>query len=335
MIRKGVESTRAGKDLPMLGIDVAKDNLVCTLVDPATRHTLWERTVPNTAAGVNCLLHVTPEDTAWVLEPTGQYSTWVVKQAKAAQRPVLLAPPRQAKSFLRSVQSRAKTDRLDSRGLALFALSQPLASFPLKSETVERLDQLLAARKGLARAIISLGQQRAELPHAKDALTRAIDELLAQQKALDQQVAALSASVPELAATAALRKVPGIGPVTAAAVAARLSSGRFSHPDKFVAYIGLDIGVVQSGRRKGERGLTKQGDAEFRRLLYLCAKASLRAKNSPFKHQYEREKAKGLANKAALCAVARKMAKVCWSIAQHGSEYDPGRVYQPPQVKTA
>ena len=88
--------------------------------------------------------------------------------------------------------------------------------------------------------------------------------------------------------------------------------------------------MVQSGKRKGERGLTKQGDAELRRLLYLCAKSSLRARNTPFKEQYEREKAKGLSNKAALCAVARKMAKVCWSISQHGSEYDPDRVYQQP-----
>ena len=90
--------------------------------------------------------------------------------------------------------------------------------------------------------------------------------------------------------------------------------------------------MVQSGRRKGERGLTRQGGAELRRLLYLCAKSSLRAKGSPFKQQYEREKAKGLSNKAALCALARKMAKLCWSIVQHGTEYDPNRVYQQPKT---
>ena len=79
-----------------------------------------------------------------------------------------------------------------------------------------------------------------------------------------------------------------------------------------MAYICLDVGAIQSGKRKGERGLTghmphmtKQGDAELRRLLYLCAKSSLRAKNSPFKDHYEREKAKRLSNKAAPCAVAR------------------------------
>src|SRR5436190_537561 len=36
----------------MLGIDVSKDNLVCTLLDPVTRQVRWEKTVPNTEAAV-------------------------------------------------------------------------------------------------------------------------------------------------------------------------------------------------------------------------------------------------------------------------------------------
>ena len=74
------------------------------------------------------------------------------------------------------------------------------------------------------------------MPHAKDALTRAIDELVAQHKALDKQIAALRIQAPELAATKALQKVPGIGPVTAAGVVSRLCGGRLAHPGKFVAW---------------------------------------------------------------------------------------------------
>lgn len=318
----------------MLAIDVAKDTLDCTLVDPATRRDLWHRSVPNTPDGFRALLAATPPDARLVLEPTGRYSIPVVKAAHADGRTVLLAPPRQARSFLRSIQSRAKTDRLDSRGLALFALSQPLAPYPIKTPMQEQLDQLLLARKGLSRAAAALGQQRKELPHAGEALGHAVSELAAQVKALDKQIAALTAQAPEMRAAQELTKVPGIGTVTAAALASRLGGGRFSHPDKLVAYIGLDVGVQQSGRKKGERGLTKQGDAELRRLLFLCASASLRAKDPIFKDQYEREKAKGLATTAALCAVARKMARVCWSIARHGTEYDPLRVRQQiPQPK--
>ena len=117
----------------MLGIDVAKDTLACTLLDPHTRKALWRRSLPNTPSGIDTLLSVSPAEAPWVLEPTGRYSTPVAQRARQAQRSVLLAPPRQDKSFLRSIQCRAKTDRLDSEGLALFALSQPLAPYPLKT----------------------------------------------------------------------------------------------------------------------------------------------------------------------------------------------------------
>ncbi len=329
MVRKGVGSR---KRTIMLGIDVAKDTLACTLLDPHTRKALWRKSLPNTLVGIQGLLAASPADSPWVLEPTGRYSTPVAQLARQASRRVLLAPPRQARSFLRSIQCRAKTDRLDSEGLALFALSQPLAPYPLKTPMQEQTDQLPLARRGLARSAASLGQQIKELPHARESLGKALTELTEQVKALDAQIAALTQQ-PGMAAAARLRQVPGIGPVTAAALASRLTGKAFSHPDKLVAYLGLDIGVSQSGRRKGERGLTKQGDAELRRLLYLCASASLRAKNSPFKAQYERECAKGLATTAALCAVARKMARLCWSLVQHGTEYDAARVYQQPGPK--
>ena len=176
----------------MLGIDVAKDTLACTLLDPHTRKTLWRKSLPNTPGGINTLLSATPADAPWVLEPTGRYSTPVAQLARQAHRSVLLAPPRQAKSFLRSIQCRAKTDQLDSEGLALFALSQTLAPYPLKTPMQEQVDQLLLARKGLARAAASLGQQVKELPHAKEPLQKALAEIKAQIKVLDEQIAALT-----------------------------------------------------------------------------------------------------------------------------------------------
>lgn len=314
----------------MLGIDVAKDTLSVALVHPVSRRLQWQAVLPNTPAGVRQLLRRTPCAIPWVLEPTGRYGLAVAKQAAAAQRQVLLAPPRKAKAFLASVQSRAKNDRLDSHGLALYGLSVPLRPYPIKSESVERLDQLLAARRGIAQALVSLGQQRAVLPYAAAALLPALKALEAQRAALDEQIATLSADAQAFPAMAALKAVPGIGPVTAAAVASCLKAKAFPHPDAFVAYIGLDVRVRDSGRHHGKRMLSKQGDAHLRRLLFLCARASLLSKRNPFKAQYDRELAKGLHKTAALNVIARKMARMCWSIARHGTTFDPDRLYTQP-----
>lgn len=317
----------------MLGIDVSKATLTCAFVEAQSRQCQWETSVPNTAAGVAQLLRRTDAACPWVVEPTGRYGDLLVRHARSAGRVVLLAQPRRAKAFLASVSPRAKTDRVDSRGLALYGLATTLRPYPVKSAVMEQADQLRAARAGISRSLASLRQQRAELPHAAAPLAAAIAALGAQQAALDRQLAALAETIP---AVASLRVVPGIGPVTATAMATCLLSKHFQHPDQFVAYIGLDVRVRESGQRRGQQTLSKQGDAELRRLLFLCAQANLRTRDpdNPFKAQYVRERAKGMSSTAATCAVARKLARTCWSLVRHGTQYDAARVRQQP-VNTA
>jgi transposase len=316
----------------MLGIDVSKDQLTCALLDPASKQVRWERTVPNSPQGISQLLQSTPSDAPWVLEPTGRYSAPIARQAKAAGWAVLLAVPRRAHHFLQSLPKRAKTDKLDSRGLGLYALSVELPDYPLPTPAVERLQQLLTVRKTLSADLARYQQQCQTLPLGQELLAPVITATKAQIKKLDQQIEAAQHDFPLMAR---LQQVPGIGKITAARVAARLATSDFAHPDQFVSFIGLDVRVRQSGQRQGHYGLSKHGDAELRRLFYLCAQATLRANGSPFLAQYEREQQKGLAKTAALCAVARKLARLCWSLARHGSEYDPQRVYRDPRQPTS
>lgn len=344
----------------MLGVDVGKAELHGTWRDPGTHRVRWQGSVPNTAAGIRQLLRRVP-GTALVVEPTGRYGEPLIRAAQAAGRAVLLAAPRKARAFLWSEQPRAKTDRVDSAGLALYGLTGRLRPYLLPSPAVDQVNQLLAARRGLSQSLTSLRQQRAALPLAADVLAPAITALERQIAELDRQLkralgsateppaqralpAAAAAASPGAApdptaapaapqghslatAATALMAIPGIGGVTAPALAACLLDKQFTHPDQFVAYVGLDLRVHQSGRRRGHFGLSKHGDAELRRLLYLAAMAAANATHDPtFAERYAREQAKGLAKTAALNAVARKLAKVAWSIVTHGSTYDPRRV---------
>ena len=120
---------------------------------------------------------------------------------------------------------------------------------------------------------------------------------------------------------------PNVNYGVSAAVTSCLESKQFSHPDQFVAYIGLDVQVSDSGNHRGHRRLTKHGDAELRRLLYNCALASLRSRTKLFTAQYERELGKGLSKTAALCVLARKLARICWSLHHHKTTFNPARVY--------
>lgn len=331
----GGEKTEMNSISGMIGIDVSKKDLACALGDASNHQISWECSVPRTPAGVKKLLEHTPAGVPWVIEPTGRYSLMVAKEARQVGQEVLMAPPRKAKAFLASLPQRMKSDRLDGRGLALFgltrAISQPLMPYPVKGEKVEQLDQLLSARKGLSHTLSKLKQQQRELPYAAAALSVPVAHLEEDLKSLDKQIVAQTKAEDGFPVARELEAIPGIGAITSAAVAARLEAKNFSHPDQFVAYIGLDPVASESGEKKGRHRLSKQGDAELRRLLYVCAVASMRAKDSPFQDQYKRELEKGLPKIAALCAVARKMARVCWSLHHHKTSYNTERVYhQPP-----
>ncbi len=200
----------------------------------------------------------------------------------------------------------------------------PLRPFPLKSKHLEKLWQLLRARRSMTKALASFQIQMQALPAAAAELRAAHRTLKARVEALDKQLKKLARKEPDIAR---LEKVHGIGPVTAAALVVRLKTTPFATSDRFVAYVGWDLRVCESGQHRGTKKLTKQGDAYLRWLLYCCAQASLRSEGSPFVAQYERELAKGLTRTAAICVVARKMTRLAWSLLRSGQDYQPERVY--------
>jgi len=102
-----------------------------------------------------------------------------------------------------------------------------------------------------------------------------------------------------------LREVPGIGAVTATAIASRLAGKTFAHPDQFVAYIGLDIDVRASGNRRGTRGLTTRET----RSCAGCSTAALRR----------------------ACGPRRALSKLSTRASGKGPLFDRGSVFGGPQ----
>ena len=75
--------------------------------------------------------------------------------------------------------------------------------------------------------------------------------------------------------------IPGVGPLTAVAMVATFHRGEFQSVDAFIAFMGLDVRVRDSGKFKGRRKLTKKGDSELRRLLYNMRRSQFRTLNGP------------------------------------------------------
>lgn len=327
MDRKGV-GERPDMSRTVVGIDVSKAALQACLLPADREQPAWQRCFANTPAGLSQLLAAAPPEAVWVLEPTGRYHLAAVETGLTAGRQVLCAAPRSAMLYLRSRDPRAKTDRVDSLGLAWYGRTQVLATFAPRNPVADELHDLLAVRKGLSLGRARLAQQLSELAYGQAPLQAAIAALGAQLREVDARLAQLASEQESLQDIRRLRTIPGVGPVTAGALVARLLVGRFERADSFVAYAGLDIRVRQSGRNPGQAKLSRNGDAELRRLLYLAAMTACRRADSPFRRQFERERAKGLSKTAAYNVIARRLAALAWSLHRHRTVYDPARVFR-------
>ena len=116
------------------------------------------------------------------------------------------------------------------------------------------------------------------------------------------------------------RALPGVGSLTALALVARYHRGDFLCADAFIAFMGMDVRVRESGQWRGRRKLTKKGDPEVRRLLF---NAAMQARRSPvWEPYYLALRQRGLSTTAAFVALGHKLARVCFALLQNGTEFN-------------
>jgi transposase len=128
------------------GVDVAKAQLAIALRPTGER---WA--VVNDAAGIAALVErlQARQPTLIVLEATGGSQRAVVAALAAAQLPVAVVNPRQARDFAKATGQLAKTDALDARALAHAAEAVRPTPRPLPDAQAAELRALLARRRQL------------------------------------------------------------------------------------------------------------------------------------------------------------------------------------------
>ena len=113
-----------------VGIDVSKANLD-VYIHPQGQTTR----VSNDKKGIKELLEFLPKTTSLiVLEATGGYEQAVARELETAKFFVSVINPRQIRNFAKALGQLAKTDKVDSRILAIFAQKiEPIPSSPIPS----------------------------------------------------------------------------------------------------------------------------------------------------------------------------------------------------------
>ena len=156
---------------------------------------------------------------------------------------------------------------------------------------------------------------------------------MAVLKPLNRQLAALEAQLARgVAAHAAARRlctVPGVGPVTAAAVVATLDDvGRFASAGQVAAFVGLVPREWSSGEQQRRGPLTKAGNRRVRWLLVQAAWAYWRCRvtaRTALRQWVERLAARR-GKLRAVVALARRLTRILYALWRDASVYEPAPV---------
>ena len=96
---------------------------------------------------------------------------------------------------------------------------------------------------------------------------------------------------------------------------------KIDRADAFIAFMGMDVRVRESGQWRGRRKRTKKGGPEIRRRLF---NAAMQARRSPlWEPYYLALRQRGLSVTAAFVALGRKLARVCFALLKNGTEFNP------------
>lgn len=306
-----------------IGVDVAKDSIVAAHAEGDFAPV----SVPNRRAELRAWLKTLPAGSHLAMEATGRYHALLADLAHELGFVVYVINAKDLHHYAKGLGRRGKTDRLDAKVIARFLAREHGELRPYTPPTPQQreLDVLLRRRARLVGLRQALKASGADLPVGRKELTAVLRRLDALTHRLDQHRAALMAQSPERQQThERLQTIAGVGPLTSAALGQTLHRYPFASADAFIAYTGLDPRPWDSGQKTGRRRLSKRGPSELRRLLYNAAMAAI--KTPIWRPYYERYRARGLPTTAALMILARKIARVAWSLHRHQTDFDPARL---------
>jgi len=324
-----------------VGIDVGASALVVALCCAGQNASV--QTYPNTAAAHRRLIKAITARGASarvILEATGVYSLRLALALHAAERvEVMVANPRTIKDYQRARLCRAKTDRVDARGLLDFLGRMEFVPWTPPAPEVLALQQLSRRLCALKAEIVREQARRHAIAFTPDpgaVIAHDVDLNLAHLrrriKALEAAAADLLAAHASLREAAArLRSTPGI----AATSAVRLLGELLVLPPhlkapQWVAQAGLDPRPVESGTSLHKpRRITKTGNHYLRCALYMPALVAIQ-RDAHVRACYQALLARGKRPKQAIVAIMRKLLHALWGMLHHQTDFNPQLFYSLP-----
>jgi len=306
-----------------IGADISKDYVIVA----CTQHSFDRPKLANQRAVLLAWLKTLPAGSRIGMESTGSYHELLAHLAHRLGLSVYVLNAKDVRHYGQATGQRAKTDRVDAALVARYVAKEHehLHLWYPPSAAQRQLQRLMRRRAKLTSTrctIRATFKDVASLRTHSRALLKGFDALIAQ---IDAQARELIKADPEREqAFQRLDAIPAVGNAVGVGLLASLERWVLPRADAFIAFIGLDPRPEDSGKKSGRRRLSKRGDPELRRLLYVAAMSASRTR--VWAPLYQRALARGLSRIEALVVLARQIARTAWSIYTHKTHFDPQRL---------
>jgi len=315
-----------------VGVDVSKAELVVVGI---TSNESYIRCVNNEMKAIRALATGLQEGGYHgriVCESTGHYHLKLAVICHQYGLQLVVINPLQSSKHSKASIRKTKTDPEDARMLATMCITEPdlpgPAELTLDNALIRlTMGQLASIEKQLQQQQQSLAQYEetyAELglepSESQQALRRHCNALKRLQKQFEKELEALLLQgEPDDEDTHKLHAIPGFSPVVSGLV------GQFDRnvkgADSWVAYVGLDVSVRESGTWKGRGKLTKRGNAYLRKRLFQAAWGA--CMNYDYvRAYYDQLKSQGRKHVEAVCIIARKLLRIAYHVVTKGIQFD-------------
>jgi transposase len=330
--------------IKLIGIDTSKAVFTLHCVDAAGRPV--QQINLRRAQMIPFFRKVPPTEIA--MEACGSSHHWA-RELTALGHAVRLIPPQYVKPFVK----RAKNDRNDAAAICEAAGRPGMRFVPVKSAEQQAQGMVLKVRDTLigqrtqlvntlrghaaefgviaARGISQIGPlleaieaETAIPPAAREMLTllgREIEHLDAKLAEIQVKLTAMHKNNPH---SQLLATIPGVGVVTALALAVEIDPAAFKSGRHLAAWIGLTPKEHSTGGKQRMGGISRAGNERLRQLLVVGATAVIKVATRPgnkLATEWLLKLLERRPRKLAAVALANKMARTVWSMMASGEVY--------------
>jgi transposase len=308
----------------IIGVDVSKDKF--DVWNSLTGH----HSYTNNSTGFKKFLKSIDFGMHCVMESTACYYQQLALFLYENNIAVSVVNPISIKRFIQMKLQQNKTDKSDSRMIALYGQEQSLRKWKPAPEHIEHCRQLQSVIELYLKQNTSLKNQIQSFESLGITKGILMQSLKRQLERIRKEIALLESEVETLLRQheadlyVNLNSIPGIGKKTAALLIILTNGFRnFENYRQVSSFFGLSPVEFSSGSSvHGRSRISKRGNRKMRNHLFMCSFTACYC-NPQCNLLFTRLLNKGKSKKLALIAVCNKLIKQSFSIAKSGLPYDP------------